>query len=416
MPYTSSRFTEIIILIMKLSVTGLISRVVELNCARAAFMALLVAVGFGRAQAAAIDMSRLVVVGDSLLAGYRNGGLVADYQQDGIAAIIGRQARVGLPQPLIAWPGIPSVLEIKSFGPPPVIGRVEGVSPGRIDPLAQPFNLAVPGHTVSDALRKRPDFPIDSMTDIVLGLPGLLGGVAKSQVEWAEALQPTTILLWVGNNDALNAAIFGSPIALTPTASFAADYAALIDRLAATGATLVVANVPDISVIPYVQPAHNVAALFGVPMPVFSFVTGIAPDDHVNLEGVGEAAAVLMGAKPGPVAGNFILTPAEIAAIRERSAEFNAIIAEQAALKGAIVVDTEALLNDWKANGAHLPGRTLTTDLFGGIFSLDGIHPTAEGAVLTANAFIHAMDRHGAHIPPVNWNAFHRSNERAWVK
>src|SRR6266545_2943999 len=57
------------------------------------------------------------------------------------------------------------------------------------------------------ALEMRPDFPIDSMTDLVLGLPGLLGGVLRSQVEWAEALAPTTIIVWIGNNDALNAAI-----------------------------------------------------------------------------------------------------------------------------------------------------------------------------------------------------------------
>src|SRR6266545_3609407 len=57
------------------------------------------------------------------------------------------------------------------------------------------------------ALEMRPDFPIDSMTDLVLGLPGLLGGVLRSQVEWAEALAPTTIILWIGSNDALGAVL-----------------------------------------------------------------------------------------------------------------------------------------------------------------------------------------------------------------
>jgi hypothetical protein len=356
------------------------------------------------------DLSRLVVVGDSLLAGYRNGGLVDLYQQDGISADIARQARVSLAQPLIGWPGFPAVLELKSFGPPPVIGPVSGSSTGRVDLTVQAFNLAVPGHTLSDALRKRPDFPIDSMTDLILGLPGLLGGVSMSQVEFAEVLHPTTVIVWVGNNDALNAAIVGDPAALTSEASFAADFAELMNRLSATGATIVVANIPDVSVIPYIQPVPNVAALFGVPLNIFTAVLGVSSDDRLNLEGVAQAGAILMGAAAPPLTGNFVLTPSEIAAIQTRAAQFNNIIAAQAAAKGAIVVDTAGLLSRWKTSGASLPGRTLTTDLFGGIFSLDGIHPTSEGAALTANEFIRQMNLAGAGIPPVAWLNLVRAN------
>lgn len=376
----------------------------------------LLAGAFLQSRAAAFDFTRLVAVGDSLLAGFRDGGLVEQYQRDGIAAVIARQAQTPFPQPLIAWPGIPNVLVLESMGPPPVIGRAPGESAGRTDPMQQVMNLATPAHTVSDMLRRRPDLPINSMADLVLGLPGLLGGVSRSQVEWAEALAPTTILVWAGNNDALNAAIAGSPDALTPAASFEADYTELLARLAAAGARLVVANIPDVAVIPYVQPAQNVAAMLGVPFALFSAALGVTADDHINLDGVGVAGAILMGAQAGPLPGNFVLTPSEIGAIRARTAEFNAVIAAQAAARGAVTVDTHGLLNGWKESGAPFLGRTLTTQMFGGIFSLDGIHPTSEGAGLTANAFIRAMNLAGATVPQTAWVGVFRDGERTLVR
>ena len=47
-------------------------------------------------------------------------------------------------------------------------------------------------------------------------------------------------------------------------------------------------------------------------------------------------------------------------------------------------------------------GQRLTADLFGGIFSLDGIHPTNTGFALIANEFIKALNTSfAAGIPPL---------------
>ena len=40
-----------------------------------------------------------------------------------------------------------------------------------------------------------------------------------------------------------------------------------------------------------------------------------------------------------------------------------------------------------------LVGRTLTTDFMGGLFSLDGVHPTNTGYAIIANEFIKTMNR-----------------------
>src|SRR5258706_4367406 len=128
------------------------------------------------------DLSRLVVVGDSLAAGYLNGSLHGGQQPHGVASLIAAQKRVPLPLPLIVAAGIPNVLGLIYPGPLSVIVRAPGVSLGRVDLSVQAMNLAVPGQSVQDALTRRPEFPIDSLTDLVLGLPGLLGGASRSQV------------------------------------------------------------------------------------------------------------------------------------------------------------------------------------------------------------------------------------------
>src|SRR5438034_2014866 len=90
------------------------------------------------------DTSRLVVLGDSLSAGFQNSSLLAAQQTHGYASLVAAQAGVDLPLPLIADPGIPSALELISIGPPPIIDRVAGTPTGRLNPTVQVMDLAVP--------------------------------------------------------------------------------------------------------------------------------------------------------------------------------------------------------------------------------------------------------------------------------
>jgi len=356
------------------------------------FLLLLVAVLPAWAQKRA-DLSRLVVVGDSLSAGFQNGSLLDSQQPHGYASLIAQQAEVDLPLPLIAPPGIPNVLVLVSAGPPPVIVRAPGASTGRDNPLLQARNLAVPGQTVQDALNKRPSFPIRSLTDLELGLPGLLGGISRSQVEWAEALAPTTIVLWIGNNDALGAALAADPAFLTPVPAFEAAYGEVIDRLSATGATLVVANIPDVTAVPFLTPAEAVAALIGLPLPVIGPVLGIGPGDFVTPDAFPLIQAILANPSLGPLPGNVVLNAGEVATIRAAIEAYNAFIAAKAQEKGAALVDIHELLNDIQSRGLVVGGQRLTTSFLGGIFSLDGIHPTNTGYAVIANQFIEALNR-----------------------
>jgi phospholipase/lecithinase/hemolysin len=348
------------------------------------------------------DLTRLVVVGDSLSAGFQNGSLLDVQQPNGYAKLLAQQARKPLPLPLIAPPGIPNVLELISPGPPPVIDSAPGQSTGRDDPRVQAFDLAVPGANVQDALTTRPKLPITNLTDLILGLPGLFQNISRSQVEWAENLRPTTIVVWLGNNDALGAVLAGDPAFLTPVADFETAYATVMDRLAATGATLVVANIPDVTVVPFLVPAQEVAAELGLPLAEIGPILGIGPGDLVLIDAFQLIQAILQHAVSGPLPGNLVLTAAEAVQIRAVVDAYNAIIASQAAAKGAVLVDIHGFFATVRARGFVVGGKRLTTAFLGGVFSLDGIHPTNTGYAAVANQFIAALDAaSAAGIPPL---------------
>jgi lysophospholipase L1-like esterase len=347
------------------------------------------------------DLSRFVVVGDSLAAGYMNDSLLDAQQVASFASLIAAQAGEDLPLPLIAAPGIPNVIVSVDPGPPPIIVRAPGVSTGRVNPTVQAMNLAVPGHTVHDALVTRPSFPIDSLTDLVLGFPGLPAGVSRSQVEWAEALAPSTVLLWLGANDVLGSIFAATPL-LTPPAAFEADYAAVISRLASTGAALVVGNVPDVTRVPYLTPAQRVAELVGLPLALIGPALGIAEGDAITPQGLALVPAVLANPALGPLPATAVLTAAEAQTIRAAIDAYNEIIAVRAEQFGATLVDVHALVSDLDDNGYVVNGQQLTTAFLGGLFSLDGAHPSLTGHAIIANEIIKTMNRRtGAAIPPV---------------
>src|ERR1700687_2345713 len=363
------------------------------------------------------DLTRLVVVGDSLSAGFQNHSLLDVQQVNGYASLVAKQARTTLPLPLIMAPGIPSVLTIVSIGPPLVIAPAPGTSGGRVDPFVQPLNLAVPLASVQDALTTRPNFPIDSITDLVLGLPGLLGGVSRSQVEWAENLAPTTIFVWIGSNDALGVISTGDVSILTSLNNFKAAYVAVSKRLAATGATLVFANIPDVTVVPYLTAAEKVAAQTHLPLSIVGPILGIKSGDFVTPDASPMIQAILTRTAAGPLPGNVVLDAAEVGIVRARIAGYNRIIADQARATEAALVDIHDLADDLQAHGIEVGGQRLTTDYLGGLFSLDGVHPTNTGYAIFANAFIKALNRDfAAGIPPVSVEQIKNSDPLVFPK
>ena len=86
---------------------------------------------------------------------------------------------------------------------------------------------------------------------------------------------------------------------------------------------------------------------------------------------------------------------------------FNATIAEVAAGNGAAVVDMNGFFNTVKTSGVTVNGETFTTAyIAGGLFSLDGVHPSSKGYGIVANEYIKTMNASfGMHVPLVNINS-----------
>ena len=357
------------------------------------------------------NFTTTVFLGDSLTAGYQSGSLLDTQQVHGWAPLVATQASFNITLPLIAPPGAPNVLQLVSIGPPPVITTATGTTTGRDNFAAQPTNLAVPGAFVNDVANTiplvNPAPGQQQINQLVLGFPGLGYGQDYSQATFAVKAQPTTIFLWAGNNDALIADLAGTPAAMTTVANFTKQYTALILELTTqTSAHLVIGNIPDVTLVPYLQPAASVLAQYSaathLPVATLSALFGITTGDFVTPAGLTQISAILAGTQKTPISDPGVLTAAEVVTVKAQVTAFNAVIAQQAQTAGATLVDINALFNQVASSGVTINGYTGTTGFLGGVFSLDGIHPTNTGYAVVANKFIDTMNTSfGSKIPDV---------------
>jgi lysophospholipase L1-like esterase len=382
-------------------------------------VALLLALAATAADARTARLRRLVVVGDSLLAGFGSGGLVErgrPGQKDSPAAFVARRARVRLPLPAVTKPGVPPPLVIRDQNgngrlDPGEVRRTKAGAGFRDDTDRRAWNLAVPGEDMRSVFDEISPTSLagdvvggggvqgrDLLKLLILGFP--LRAESVSQPSLARELDPTFILVWLGNNDVLPMATETNPSAVTMShEDFRSGFRRLLGALADTGAEMAVANLPDVT---------NVAALRHAAGEVTQCRTAagaiepVASDDLLSID---LDRALL----PVPPCGK-VLRSAERARIRATVAGFNDEIAQAIAdverTRGVAIapVDVFALVDRF-LDGIDVNGDG-TADVrggyLGGLFSLDGVQPTRTGYAVLANAFIEAIDaRFGESIPTV---------------
>jgi lysophospholipase L1-like esterase len=382
------------------------------------FAALLLAAASAQSVRAQASFQSFVVVGDSLASGFSSGSLVDTHQRNSVPAQIARLA--GAPsfeQPLVTEPGIPTELRLVTLFPSPVIAPKAGNtgSPANLN-LPRPYNnLAVPGATSVDALTTVTD--AGGFHDLILRGGG-------TQVQQAAALHPTFVLLWIGNNDVLGAAVRGRAVdgvTLTPTATFRVVYGQIVASLRATGATIVAANLPDVTTIPFVNTIAPVVVdpttgqpvtVNGQTFPLIGPQGPIAADTLVTLaassllaQGIGIPTA--LGGQGTPLPDQVLLDSNEQAIIRDHVNADNDAIRDVCGGAGIPVVDVNRLLGEVASEGRNVGGVHLTSAyLSGGVFSYDGIHPTELGYALVANEWIDAINASGGSVPKVNLEPF----------
>jgi hypothetical protein len=100
------------------------------------------------------------------------------------------------------------------------------------------------------------------------------------------------------------------------------------------------------------------------------------------------------------IPGGLTLVAAEVANILQATDDYNTVIHSVAGGHGVPVVEINAYFQDVAANGAEYNGEEYsTTFVTGGLFSLDGVHPSNVGYALIAEEFIETInDAYGSEL------------------
>jgi len=412
------------------------------------------------------DLTRFVTIGNSLTAGYQSGSLYQSAQIYAFGNQIAKQVGTTFEEPLISDPGTAGRLEIKSFNLATNQIDIYA-NPNQGTPTnsaySKPYNnLGIPDALLYDVVNATSSSNCASalfankpnpLFDLILRGHG-------SQFAQAKALQPTFVTVWIGNNDVLGFASSGgfSPSSPTPTQQFQGLYAQLVDSLKTLnksfGTNIVVANIPDVDAIPYFTTVGPLVAmetpwsaikLLGAPgiiyqqhgetiasgvadslslltgkllmtLPAINYATLIGKptgqfyrDNHYPALPPGIDTTKPFGLHPqNPWPDALILDASEITTTENTIAAYNSTISSLANANGFGLVDINAFLNSIRQkdftggivfNGVHFS----TTFITGGIFGLDGVHPTDQGQALIANEFIKVINnKFGASIPLID--------------
>jgi lysophospholipase L1-like esterase len=402
---------------------------------------------------AAAQFDKYVALGDSLTAGVEGNCVVERNQRASFPAVIAQQLGIDdFQQPLVQELPLSSPLTGSPclgavFVPPSTVtvGAISQMGAPLNTALTRPYdNLGIAGARVRDLIDLVHGDPNGDTVhrNAALVLRNVPGSPfdGTNAVTQANILQPDLVTLWIGNNDVLGAALAGvvvDGVTLTPVAAFTEKYDEVMAAMTAGGRTIVGANIPDVTAIPFattipgilINPAtrqpviidgHTVPLLgegndaypctpiapdHGCPLPDGTLVT--LPASALLAQGTGVPVAAGGTGQPLPD-GRFVppamlvsgvtLYPDEVAAIVTRTNELNAVIAAEI---GTPLVDIHAIFEDIKAHNYHIGGLTLTRSfLTGGIFSADGFHPSSIGYTMIADEFIKEMnDSLGTDIP-----------------
>jgi hypothetical protein len=147
---------------------------------------------------------------------------------------------------------------------------------------------------------------------------------------------------------------------------------------------------------------------------------GVGPNDLLRITATPIALGILTNQRAGPLPQSCavpipalpvpsvpcVLTYADAVILQLTIDAYNVIIYAESIAHGATVVDIHGLVNQVAQNGYKATGRILTTSFLGGLFSLDGVHPSDTGYAVIANEFIDVMNNYlNTKIPQASVNS-----------
>lgn len=433
------------------------------------------------ATTGAAVLVRIVGIGDSLTAGGQSNGLVGQappaanplgagslnpfiwpsqqygwwadlYNQAAGGTTFGQTGVASTVLPLIKAPGIGSVLVLNATGtslisPQASCGgldasafTISGALSTRVNPNTIPYDVAVPGQLVHEALYQNAPQGTCQAVSVAPGslfqaetadfYPVMANFPGLTQVQAARSLRPTLTTVWLGHNDLLKYALSGGQFGPTPASSIQADLTTIVQTMYQAGSQVVIGNLLDVLTTPLFVSLPNVpvasaadpimvdlgilsAGAIGAPaIPLVNAVlaaNNLTAGSYLTFSALPAVIAYIQSGGTAPVPSGLVAAgealPAAFAAqVQSLNDSYNTAIANVASSTGATLVDMHAAFQQVvTAAGAINPGTCCALVPFGGLTSYDMLHPSVTGYALIANAWIAVINaKFGTTIPAVN--------------
>ncbi len=398
-----------------------------------------------------VDFSKYIAVGNSLTAGYADGGLYLEGQVNSFPNMIAdKMKRFGGGEFITPYF---SESQHNGSGYLRLTALVNG------QPVLEPVTTALAIRGFYNNNPEKPLYTKFTGTAINnLGVPGMrldmsempgLGTVAGNPYferllpdnasplttyqSYASNQNHTFFSFGLGNNDVLGYALNGAAPTLDPTkaliseATFTEKYTNFINALTANQQKGVVSTIPDVTAIPYLTTVTNQALLAaataaaGMPISAIFIETKsgtrpatdkdlfVLPFSSSGLLGKPNALGYPYGLDPrNPVEDKFVLDANEVIEVQNRVIALNKVIITIAASKNLAVADVYSFFNKVKTgynyNGIAISNKFIT----GNAFSLDGVHLTPMGYAIMANIFIDGINsKYGTNLEKVDATLYH---------
>jgi hypothetical protein len=409
-----------------------------------------------------IDVSRFISLGDSITSGYTNGALYYEGQENCYPNLIAKQINPidNFKQPLLNQDSIGVgfmgnsrmiLKHTKGYSGKMEWAAVYAEKRGDLSAFVKnefssrgPFNnMAIPGSKAITTVVPGYGNPVNGEGNYNPFFTRIASDPSSASV-LSDAIKtnPTFFTLFIGNNDVLAYALSGgtldiiSPLAGIPGIGFKDSFRLIVDTLTSNNAKGVIANIPDITSVPYFTTIPynglllNKAQCDGLnknynQCDVY-FKEGKNPFLVEDLSSAGGIRKIkkgefillgilmdpdkyqyLKGVKPIPK--HYYLTLLEISLVKKSVKEYNEIIKSTANSKSLAFVDTNAMLKNVKADRNFSNVSLNLKYKRKGVFSLDGLHINELGQILLANEFIKAINNmYQCAIPKVNFTRYRK--------